>query len=452
MWAEPGLSTLVGGQRVGDVAGERELLDPRRDRRVRRRLEVDLLVGVHRRRPASSSVGWSSLGLRPGLAAPLPQLALARAPASRRPGRPSRGRCRRPRPRRVRIGWVSVALVRLLGRGAAEQPVAQRAEPGRHLVDRRRGDDQERRTARAAPAPAPRRTPSAAGPAAGWRPRSRSRRRRTGGRWRRRAAGCGLPLAMWTMPSTPKPSASQPITCRPAGPLCSGSRMLRQPMRTSSTGTSQPTLPTEPDDDGAVDVHDPAGQLPPDGGGDDDGQADQEQPDAVAAVLGLEVAGGAADPAGAGADAVGGGHPGRADAAAERAEGARDRAAAAADGTRCGTARRRVLLDRVLRDREVELLLRLGLRLRLRGRGPGRGRALAPRPRRGRRTGRHGVKARPAVTPVTGIHTMRVATHGKRSPTIAACSSTAAASGGPRRCERDPQHERRCRSPARTPR
>ena len=49
------------------------------------------------------------------------------------------------------------------------------------------------------------------------------------------------------MPSEPKARASQPITCRPAGPLCSGSRMLRHPMRTSITGTSQPTLPTDPD-------------------------------------------------------------------------------------------------------------------------------------------------------------------------------------------------------------
>ena len=37
--ASPGLSTCVVGQRVGDVAGERELLDALRQRGVRRRLD-----------------------------------------------------------------------------------------------------------------------------------------------------------------------------------------------------------------------------------------------------------------------------------------------------------------------------------------------------------------------------------------------------------------------------
>ena len=59
-------------------------------------------------------------------------------------------------------------------------------------------------------------------------------------------AGCGLPAAMCTMPSTPKASAAQPMSWRPAGPLRSGSRMLRSPMNSSISGTSQPTLPTEP--------------------------------------------------------------------------------------------------------------------------------------------------------------------------------------------------------------
>src|SRR6476469_3016890 len=48
------------------------------------------------------------------------------------------------------------------------------------------------------------------------------------------------------MPSTPKDMAAQPTTWRPAGPLCSGSRMLRQPTQTSASGTRKPTLPTEP--------------------------------------------------------------------------------------------------------------------------------------------------------------------------------------------------------------
>ena len=48
------------------------------------------------------------------------------------------------------------------------------------------------------------------------------------------------------MPSSPRPSALQPTTCRPAGPLRIGSRRLRQPTTSSISGTSQPTLPTEP--------------------------------------------------------------------------------------------------------------------------------------------------------------------------------------------------------------
>ncbi len=60
------------------------------------------------------------------------------------------------------------------------------------------------------------------------------------------SSGRGLPLAMCTMPSTPNARAAQPMTWRPAGPLCSGSRRLRHPTYTSSSGTNQPTLPTEP--------------------------------------------------------------------------------------------------------------------------------------------------------------------------------------------------------------
>ena len=47
------------------------------------------------------------------------------------------------------------------------------------------------------------------------------------------SSGCGEPLAMWTMPSTPNSSAAQPITWRPAGPLRSGSRRLRQATKTA---------------------------------------------------------------------------------------------------------------------------------------------------------------------------------------------------------------------------
>ncbi len=52
--------------------------------------------------------------------------------------------------------------------------------------------------------------------------------------------------AMWIRPSTPKVSAAQPITWRPGGPLRSGWRSVRQATASSSTGTAQPSTPTEP--------------------------------------------------------------------------------------------------------------------------------------------------------------------------------------------------------------
>ena len=60
------------------------------------------------------------------------------------------------------------------------------------------------------------------------------------------SSGVGEPLAMCTMPSTPKSSATQPITWRPAGPLRSGSRRLRQATKQSSSGTNHASRPTEP--------------------------------------------------------------------------------------------------------------------------------------------------------------------------------------------------------------
>src|SRR3954454_12259413 len=58
--------------------------------------------------------------------------------------------------------------------------------------------------------------------------------------------GFGMPLAMWISPSTPNSSAAQPMIWRPAGPLLSGLRRLRQATKHSSSGTNQPSRPTEP--------------------------------------------------------------------------------------------------------------------------------------------------------------------------------------------------------------
>ena len=145
----------------------------------------------------------------------------------------------------------------------------------------------------------------------------------------------------------------------------SGSRMLRHPISTSTSGTSHATLPTDPATTVRTALHHGAGQLPPDGGRGDDGQPDDEQPDAVASLLGVEVAGAAPDRPGDGADRVRDAEPDRGHPAAERGEGPEDRPGPAADGARRGLRVRvgaRLLEDRflrpvlvvVLRDRVLE--------------------------------------------------------------------------------------------------
>ena len=174
--------------------------------------------------------------------------------------------------------------------------------------------------------------------------------------------GSGLPLAMWTMPRTPKQNADQPITWRPAGPLCTGSRITRQPARTTTSGTSQPTLPTEPVTTVRTNSMSPPGASNHTAAADDDGDAEQEQAGAVAAVLGIQVAGGVPDAARRRADCVGdaepdGGHPPE-----QRLEGARpDRCRCARHAARAGgpaswpRAGRAFLLGfRALRDRVLE--------------------------------------------------------------------------------------------------
>ena len=48
----------------------------------------------------------------------------------------------------------------------------------------------------------------------------------------------GSPRAMLIRPSRPNMIAVQPMTCRPAGPLRSGRRSVRQAISTSSTGAT----------------------------------------------------------------------------------------------------------------------------------------------------------------------------------------------------------------------
>ena len=70
-----------------------------------------------------------------------------------------------------------------------------------------------------------------------------------------------------------------------------------------------------PGDDGVDDVAHDTRHAPPLAGGDDDGQPDEREPDSVAAVLRLQVARGAADPADRAAGQVRDAHPGSPDRA-----------------------------------------------------------------------------------------------------------------------------------------
>ena len=201
-------------------------------------------------------------------------------------------------------------------------------------------------------------------------------------------AGCGLPAAMCTMPSTPKASAAQPMSWRPAGPLRSGSRMLRSPMNSSISGTSQPTLPTEPATMVRIVSIGPPGSCHHTAAAAMTASADQQEADAVTPVLGVEVAGGAADAPGGGADGVGDPEPDRGGPAAEQGEEAEDRTRTVPHRARS----RPAALGGSTGRRLAAGTPGSGARTCLRGPagGSSRGRALAPRPRRGRRTGRHG--------------------------------------------------------------
>ena len=82
---------------------------------------------------------------------------------------------------------------------------------------------------------------------------------------------------MCTMPSTPNRNAAQPIGLPARRPLCWGSRRLRQATKTSRRGRTSHQA-DRPGDDAAHGVEEPAGQLPPDGRGDDDGEPTRNSP------------------------------------------------------------------------------------------------------------------------------------------------------------------------------
>ena len=57
----------------------------------------------------------------------------------------------------------------------------------------------------------------------------------------RTRSGCeprGTPWAMWIRPRMPSRTVTQPIACRPPGPLRSGWRRVRQAIQAAITGTA----------------------------------------------------------------------------------------------------------------------------------------------------------------------------------------------------------------------
>ena len=329
-------------------------------------------------------------------------------PGCRRPGRPCSGSISSgsgPR-RRLRTPLARAGRTRS-ARRAAEHPVAERRELDRHLVDRRRGDhqDPEERQQQQQRHHDVRRAEQVEQQARDDVPDRAAGVLQVGGVAvdRARVAGGDVDGAEHA-------EGRGPPSRRPGGRpgRCSrGRAWLRQPTQTSISGTSQPTLPTEPATTVRTPVHQAAGQLPPDGGRDDDGEAEQEQPDAVAPVLGLEVVGGPADLAGDGADGVGDAEPDRGDPAAERGEqrAAPDRAPSG----RLGAPDAGVRTCGIASSSSYSGIATTGFEVV----------APASRTRRGRRTGRHGDESRSPSLPSHGSHAaQRPASRGRFRPPL----------------------------------
>ena len=297
-----------------------------------------------------------------------------------------------------RLGGL--ALVRGVGGLAAEQAVAQLREPGGHLVDRRRGDhedaeegeqDQQRHDDV--------RRPHQVEQQAGHDEADGA----AGGLERVGVAERGLRVAVGDVDDAEHAERER----GPADDLAPGGTVVQRVAHVAPADEDQHQR-QEPADladrsggDGPDDLHDAARELPPDGGRGDHGQAEHDQPDAVATVLGLEVAGGAPDAARGRPQTVGDRHPDGGDTVTQRAEGAEHRTGAVADGARSrppAAGGCRAALGALAGTPGSGARATPSGRLGPAGTGPaaaGRGRALAPRPRRGRRTGRHGHESRP---------------------------------------------------------
>ena len=139
---EPGLSTSLPGSDVGDVARQRQLLDPLRQGSVRRRFQPRVLRVLGRQLGVGGRASrWSSLSRPPTPVdlAVLEHRGVVRREAGRRVDRVVQRTPTAARTHRLG-GQLPVLGVAVLD---AHQLGAGLAEPGRDQVDRRRGDDQD---------------------------------------------------------------------------------------------------------------------------------------------------------------------------------------------------------------------------------------------------------------------------------------------------------------------
>ena len=289
----------------------------------------------------------------------------------------------------------------------AEQPVAGVGEPGRHLVERRRGDDQdaeegEQRQQRHHDELRAEQVEQQAR-----RRRTRPHRRRCAGRWcrRARAAGCrprcGRCRGRRRTARTSRSPGGRPGRCARGRASCASRRS------SSASGTRKPTLPTEPSTTVRVASMTEPGSCHQTAAATTTASPKRNSPTPSRRCSGSRsravwpmLRATAPTPCAIASQTA-------ATPRNERAEGARDRTRAVAYGARRRTLRCRPLrggsLGAHLAPRARALGGRLALRTGTPGSGaraasasaargarrPGGGRALAPRPRRGRRTGRH---------------------------------------------------------------
>ena len=387
-----GLEHLVGRERVGDVARQRELLDARRQRRVRRGLGalLDLLVGRR-----LGLLGHDRLALalaeRPvlqdrGVVGLVAAVLVHVVGTGHRPdataGTAARERCR------LLLGGDLG-----LGRRTAQQAVAQLREPGRHLVDRGAGDHQHAEDREQHQQ--------------GYDDQGAAQQVQEE-RGDHEADGAAGLLEVLGVPAVRLRHAVGDVhqaehaeqQRRPADDLPAGRAVAVRVAQVAPGDEAQQQRdePAEQADrpvhHGAGEVAHSPGQLPPDRGRDHDGEPEQEQPGAVTTVLGFELAGGVPDLADGRSQHVGDAEPHGDEPPAEGEAERCNRASPVADGARRGTAR---LARAALRCRLPAGLaagrpgrgtrgLRAGLRSRLGG-------SLVPRRRWGRRTGRHGAES-----------------------------------------------------------